>query len=193
MSEQTIHKDRFDWYRAIEPVEPLEQGDILFDFPIMIPPQAILQIQDEDVESEAPEIIVEKYNVVLMTQSCDLSKMKAENEIIFCPLYDYSEIIQIQSKYGGQDGWKSLRSGRFISTHLINRCTIEEFLFDFQVVDLRRIFSVPLAIVRLFIEQNKKRIRLLPPYREHLAQAFARQFMRIGLPVDLPPTYPYKR
>jgi hypothetical protein len=30
-------------------------------------------------------------------------------------------------------------------------------------------------------------VRLLPPYREHLAQAFARFFIRVGLPVDVPP------
>ena len=30
------------------------------------------------------------------------------------------------------------------------------------------------------------RIRLLPPYRELLSQAFARFFMRVGLPVDIP-------
>jgi hypothetical protein len=32
-----------------------------------------------------------------------------------------------------------------------------------------------------------RRLRLLPPYREHLSQAFARFFMRVGLPVDIPP------
>ena len=30
-------------------------------------------------------------------------------------------------------------------------------------------------------------LRLLPPYGEHLSQAFARFFMRVGLPVDIPP------
>jgi hypothetical protein len=30
------------------------------------------------------------------------------------------------------------------------------------------------------------RLRLLPPYREHLSQAFARYFMRVGLPQDIP-------
>jgi hypothetical protein len=30
------------------------------------------------------------------------------------------------------------------------------------------------------------RLRLLPPYREHLSQSFARFFMRVGLPVDIP-------
>ncbi len=36
------------------------------------------------------------------------------------------------------------------------------------------------------------RLRLLPPYREHLSQSFARQFMRVGLPIDLPREYPGK-
>jgi hypothetical protein len=26
----------------------------------------------------------------------------------------------------------------------------------------------------------------MPPYREHLSQAFARYFMRVGLPSDIP-------
>ena len=30
------------------------------------------------------------------------------------------------------------------------------------------------------------RLRLCPPYREHLAQSFARFFMRVGLPIDIP-------
>ena len=30
------------------------------------------------------------------------------------------------------------------------------------------------------------RKRLLPPYREHLSQSFARYFMRVGLPTDIP-------
>jgi hypothetical protein len=34
-------------------------------------------------------------------------------------------------------------------------------------------------------KRNGKRLRLLPPYREHLSQAFARFFMRIGLPVHI--------
>jgi len=29
--------------------------------------------------------------------------------------------------------------------------------------------------------------RRLPPYREHLSQAFARYFMRVGLPQDITP------
>ena len=33
---------------------------------------------------------------------------------------------------------------------------------------------------------QKPSLRLLSPYREHLAQALARFYMRVGLPVDIP-------
>ena len=37
------------------------------------------------------------------------------------------------------------------------------------------------------LDELGTKVRILPPYREHLAQAFARFFMRVGLPVDVPP------
>jgi len=53
-------------------------------------------------------------------------------------------------------------------------------------VDFRRLYSLPIAYVRHKLEAALH-LRLLPPYREHLSQAFARNFMRVGLPVDIPP------
>jgi hypothetical protein len=41
-------------------------------------------------------------------------------------------------------------------------------------------------VVREVAAEQGDGIRLLPPYREHLAQAFARFFMRVALPVDIP-------
>lgn len=37
----------------------------------------------------------------------------------------------------------------------------------------------------LITRKEIEHLRLLPPYREHLSQAFARYFMRVGLPQDL--------
>ncbi|MCS6860043.1 MAG: hypothetical protein NZT92_06970 [Abditibacteriales bacterium] len=58
---------------------------------------------------------------------------------------------------------------------------------EIRVVDFRRVYTLPKAFVRNFAAAQGKRLRPLPPYREHLAQAFARFFMRVGLPVDIPP------
>ena len=56
-----------------------------------------------------------------------------------------------------------------------------------MLVDLERVFTLSVDALRTFAESKGERVRLLPPYREHLSQAFARFFMRVGLPVDIPP------
>jgi hypothetical protein len=71
--------------------------------------------------------------------------------------------------------------------HLLNRCELSGLEHDFLVVDCRSLFGVPLSVVKELASAQSPRVRLLPPYREHLAQAFARFFMRVGLPVDVPP------
>ena len=55
-----------------------------------------------------------------------------------------------------------------------------------RVVDFCSVFTLPLVFLREQARSSAKRLRLLPPYREHLSQAFARFFMRVGLPVDIP-------
>jgi hypothetical protein len=183
---------QFSWYSVVPASSPLEQGDFLNSFPVPTPPSEIAEIPDEPVghEINAP-YTVDRFNVVIMTQSCDLPKLREEDEVILCPRFSYPELIDEIPKYGGKDGWKTLISGRFIGAHILNKCDIEGIDFEYQVIDLQRIFSIPLAIVTQVAHSHDARIRLLPPYREHLAQAFARQFMRVGLPIDLPRDYPY--
>jgi hypothetical protein len=56
-------------------------------------------------------------------------------------------------------------------------------------VDYKWYDDVPAWSLKYFIEtiiKSKQHKRLLPPYREHLSQSFARYFMRVGLPVDIP-------
>jgi len=79
------------------------------------------------------------------------------------------------------------RCGRetFQDTIFLNRCELEGFEADFQVVDFRNVYGVPLDFLVDLSRRREKRLRLLPPYREHLSQAFARFFMRVGLPVDI--------
>lgn len=57
---------------------------------------------------------------------------------------------------------------------------------EHRVVDFHAIYTVPRDFLEtLLLDRNKPRVRLLPPYREHLSQAFARFFMRVGLPAPL--------
>ncbi len=55
------------------------------------------------------------------------------------------------------------------------------------VVDFREIYSLPFELLTLQAEAAEKRWRLKSPYLEHFSQAFARFFMRVGLPSAIPP------
>ena len=54
-----------------------------------------------------------------------------------------------------------------------------------SVTSKKDIFSVPVHLASSTAKRNGKRLRLCPPYREHLSQAFARYFMRVGLPINI--------
>ena len=54
------------------------------------------------------------------------------------------------------------------------------------MIDFRMQFAVKFVHLKALASSQKPRLRLLSPYREHLAQALARFYMRVGLPVDIP-------
>ena len=67
------------------------------------------------------------------------------------------------------------------------KCDLDGFRNDdYLVVDFRSVFSVPINYLSAKAKSQEKRLRLKPPFREHLSQAFARFFMRVGLPADIP-------
>ena len=58
---------------------------------------------------------------------------------------------------------------------------------DYLLVDFRTVYGVHFDTLLDLIRKSTRRLRLLPPCREHLSQGFARFFMRVGLPVEIPP------
>jgi len=69
---------------------------------------------------------------------------------------------------------------------VVNSSAIDGHAMEHRVVDFHAIYTVPRDFLEsLLKERQKPRLRLLPPYREHLSQAFARFFMREGLPAPL--------
>lgn len=61
---------------------------------------------------------------------------------------------------------------------------------EHRIVDFHSIFTVPRLFLDELIERRgARRLRLLPPYREHLSQSFARFFMRVRLPQNITPAW----
>lgn len=166
----------YPWFEVVDSDESLLQGDFITECPIVIPPS---QISDE------VEVRVFNYNVAVMSQSCDLEQRKIEL-VLVCPFWPLSEFEKRKPYYKGSSGKEALRRGYLPGYHLLNKCEIDGFKTDYLVVDFRAVYSVPFDFLIDFAGAKGKRLRLLPPYREHLSQAFARFFMRVGLPVDIP-------
>ncbi len=173
----------YPWYEVVSGDE-LQQGDILMSCPII----KVTELSTS-LSGEVLQIPCEEQNVIIMSQSCDLAtregaKCKIE-EAILCPMYSQEEMKDDET-FKRSDAWNKAKKGQFPAYHVLNRCVVEAHNFDYSIVDLRRVFSQNVNVVREFAASQKSRIRLRPPYREHLSQAFARFFMRVGLPVDIP-------
>lgn len=161
----------YPWY-AIVSGHDIQQGDLLEKCPVFSPPEKI----DEHGISE---VLCTRRDVIVMTQSCDLSRVPPPSEILLCEAFQRS---QLPPKI--QDNLENIRKGNMPAFHLLNECNEEGFRHELMVVDFRRVFSLPFGFLRG--AANLLHLRLLPPYREHLSQSFARYFMRVGLPVDIP-------
>ena len=124
-------------------------------------------------------------DVIVMSQTCDMVKGRESiSEVLLCSVWKKADFKEgLMSK---RQDWNEARKGRMPGFHVLNECNLPGPNWDFSVVDFRRVHSLPLDLVRKKTMVSKNRIRLLPPYREHLSQAFARFFMRVGLPVNVP-------
>ena len=167
----------YPWYCILTGDDPLQQGDFIPSCPIIIP--------TVDLNSKEIETTVREYNVVVMSQSCDLIQGKVEL-VLVCPLWTLKEIEE-ENEFYKSTRWKNmLRRGYIPGYHLLNKCDLEEFERDFVVVDFKNVYSVPFEYLTELYQSNGKRLSLMSPYKEHLSQAFARFFMRVGLPIDIP-------
>jgi len=161
----------YPWYGMVEQ-EDLQQGDLLFNCPF-----------DQVDETGQPRR--KDFDVAVVSQSCDLLNGKLEM-VQVCPFWELDTLTKKVEYFRGKRGKEELRRGNLPGYHLLNRCDLPEKQTDFLVVDFRMQFAVKQAHLKAISSVQKPRIRLLPPYREHLAQALARFYMRVGLPVDIP-------
>lgn len=172
----------YPWYQTTSE-DHLEQGELIPDCPIIKPPSKI-----EEGEVHETEIIVA--DAIILSQSCDLIAKKIEI-VLVCPFYTVKFLLEnlpedsFKSPIKKQKYIDQIRKGYHPSLHLLNKDDQNALVDDFLVVDFTNVYGVDLSHLMNYSKQLGIRVKLLPPYREHLSQAFARYFMRVGLPQDL--------
>ncbi len=168
----------YPWYQ-VEKWDSLEQGDLLPNCPVVLPPpnlsEKLIGINEGD-KLELPTLI-QFADLIIMSQSCDLIHEGKITQVLLCAHFPASNL--------GKDKRNGIIKERQPSLHMIEQCEVAGYEFGRQIVDFRTIYTLPKDFVTAFANSLNQRVRLLPPYKEHLSQSFARYFMRVGLPRPL--------
>lgn len=185
MSESLSRPYTYEWYGVIEGSATLQQGDL---FP-SVPVPHLISPEDAEMGTD-PKSFIRDFDLIVMSQSCDLEHCKTEM-ILFCPYTTLSSYIEdnLAGKKNEEklSEMEKLRKGLKIGYHLLNCCDLPSFESDYLVVDLKNPISLPVEYIAAILPRYPRRVRLLPPFREQLSQSFSLAYMRIGLPTDIPP------
>lgn len=175
-SDQASPSD-YPWYRSVADGS-IEQGDLLLNFPSVTVDSSYGDLLQQSVEAD-----IVWNDVIVLTQSCDLLAGKVARAVL-CPFFAKEELVA-EFKDSTSRGWeKQILQGRVESLYLLPPCQVGGIDLERRIVNFRQILAVPLDHVAEHAQRQERRARLSPPYREHLAQAFARFIMRIGFPID---------
>ncbi len=184
------------WFQEVTADSSLTQGDIICDCPVM-GWKSDISFESASLDELKAGRDAFSCDVIVMTQACDLENSKVES-VILCPctlLSDFRKDWEEMERARGQSTsnkafgslCKKISSGAMWNLTLLNHSGNKT---DHRVVDFHEVYTIPKRFLEQFVAAHgTPRLRLLPPYREHLSQSFARFFMRVGLPVgitDLP-------
>jgi hypothetical protein len=159
----------------------LAQGDLL--------PDCLMPVFAETAAGEGSEPadeLLRMARLIVITQSCDLQNQKAEF-VALCPIHTLPEFELVNPSFTKKGAWESVRKGRVEGLHLLASPDAPSDNRAALVVDFGQIVSLPVDYLASHAARLGSRWRLSSPFLEHFSQAFARFFMRVGLPAGLEP------
>ena len=177
------------WYEVIDSASlgeaaPLEQGDILPNCPRF----AIQGIETWPPPEDANvNVDADLVQAVVLTQTCDLVQQKVE-WVLLAAIAPWPDARDAMVRQGNplaksKKFRQAIVQGNLPALSLLHRHP-DEPIMDWSVVDFHQLFVLPKGLVLQVATAAGPRLRLASPYKEHLSQAFARYFMRVGLPHD---------
>ncbi len=166
-----------DWYEVVSGGRELLQGDLLSECPTI---QA-----DDNMPYPLPgdEIPAKRgdSDIVILTQSCDLANDKV-TMVLCCPHFDVDTARRAEPSLASN--LKDIKKERFFRYALLAAYSSSEISLALRIVDLGTAIVLPKAFLQKVAAARDPRLRLRPPYREHLSQAFARFYMRVARPTE---------
>lgn len=159
--------------------ERLAQGDLLSDCPVLLPPAALT------AKGGLLSVPVEMGNVVVVTQSCDLEQGKAPFPLLAL-IHTIDDLAAADPRFAKTSVLEEIRKGRREGLYMLASPEEPANNRKALVVDFRQLVTLPIAFLQDHALALGPRWRLQSPFVEHFSQAFARFFMRVGLPAAVP-------
>ena len=180
----------YPWYQIVNGSE-VTQGDILKECPVPVPaPDEAFLARSQAGEERIANTNVIQGDMIVLTQACDVEHDKVAS-LVLCPIRELEDAADDNEMFRARQFREDLKRGAHPAYHLLNKD--DDLGIGYQVITFHHLYTLPKDFIRLIADRAGDRPRLLPPYREHLSQAFARYFMRVGLPVDIPDLPRYVR
>ena len=181
----------YPWYDIAVGNEELEQGDFIDNCNVLIPTYTPVEIEaaaptkQQTFEAKG---INEIHDVIIISQSCDLENKKIDF-VQLCPMISYNEFVEGVKTSSPNTNTKAIlrvmndiRIGRMPRYYMLHASDLDSFNKEIQIVDLGTSYSIPRDVMKQMVASQGNRLRLLSPYKEQLAQAFAYFYMRVALP-----------
>ncbi len=166
------------WYEIVSGGD-IEQGDILRSCPTPVMGSPSFPI----LAGDSVDIDIADLDLVILTQSCDLENDKVD-EVLLAEVVEWETVKQSgPHHFKSKSHREALVRGNVPGYSLMHKSELDVPM-SWSLVDFHRLHVLPKAYLETFVLQAGSRLRMTSPYREHLAQAFARYFMRVGLPHD---------
>ncbi len=166
------------FWHAVDGSE-LAQGDFL--------PQCVMPLflSPDSIQEETLDLPLVQADLIVVTQSCDLQNQKVQF-VALCPIHSLEDFEEINPEFRRRGQWESVRKGRVEGLHLLASPTDPDNNRAALVVDFGHIVSLPFEYLVHHADSLAERWCLESPFLEHFSQAFARFFMRVGLPTAIP-------
>jgi hypothetical protein len=156
----------------------LAQGDLITN---LVVPKVRLDFPT-DTTIDAVEI-----DAVVATQSCDLANSKTPNAVIV-RAFRILEFEAANPHYArNRRNWNVVLRGGIHALYLLPSEDGAQLRDKTWVIDFREVYSLPIPYLQARAVDLGGRATLCSPYVEHFSQAFARFFMRVALPEEIPP------
>ena len=161
-ADETCH-----WYERVEKSGLIDQGQLLPGFPV-------IELSEYATLATDPSVELFRWDVIVLTQSCDFENSKAEN-VLLCPAAAPNMFKKIKPS-----SINDAKKGRAPGCHILPPCTLKGFESELRVAYFPKTISVPLEHVTSHLATLEESIVLKSPYREHLSQAFGFYIMRVA-------------